>query len=763
MQRKEFTGVKGYTMEDTRYQYRVTEKTPKGAPNVVYIVMDDLGFAHLGCYGSNIHTPNLDRLAGEGLRYNNFHTTAICSATRASLLTGMNHHTAGIGAVVEWMTGCDNGAGHIHPNCATLAEILKEYDYGTYAVGKWHLTDISETTEAGPFENWPLGKGFDRYYGFLHAQMDQYHPRIVQDNTPVPVPKTPEEGYHFSEDITDQAIKYIFHQKVVYPEKPFFLYMAFGAMHTPHHAPKEYIDKYKGKFDAGWDVIREQWFARQKELGIIPEGTKLTPRNEFVQPWDTLSDAQKKVNARYMEAFAGMLEHTDAQIGRLIEYLRETGELDNTVVVFLSDNGASAEGGIDGTFNNFRKHSKTASASPDKEAEYVLSRLDEIGGPTAFNHYPMGWAHAGNTPFPWYKIWTYSGGVKDAMIIRYPKLIQDPGAVRSQYHHVSDLTPTVLDIIGVEKPEFIKGVHQRPFQGISLKYSLEDGKAPDQKHVQYYEMAGNRAIYKDGWKAIVNHFRNASGGKFEDDVWELYHVAEDVSESEDLAAKYPDKVQELERTWFIEAGNAGVFPMINGVMYGSPEENARMAKTLKRRERFETYTNIIEPFDLIRALTSILNTNSHVVRAEIHRDSTEEQGVIFSSGNYHAGFSLYIKDNHLKYTYNYGNEVFYLTQVEEELPVGDISVEYRLKVHADRSAYAELYLNGTKKADLDIVGINDFADFVSTVGANKDTSVNPAEYAVPFAFEGKLKKVQNSVDGADTTLEKELEAYYAAD
>lgn len=763
MKRKKFTGVAGYTMEDTRYQYQVSDKTPEGAPNIVYIVMDDLGFAQLGCYGSNINTPNLNRLAEEGLRYNNFHTTAICSATRASLLTGMNHHTAGVCGVVEWMTGCENGVGHVHRDCATLAEILKEYDYGTYAVGKWHLADISETTEAGPFENWPLGKGFDRYYGFLHAQMDQYHPRIVQDNTPVPVPKTPEEGYHFSEDIIDQAIKYIYHQKVVYPEKPFFLYTAFGAMHTPHHAPKEYIDKYKGKFDEGWDVIREQWFARQKELGIIPEDTKLTERNEFVKPWDSLSENQKKVYARYMEAFAGMLEHTDAQIGRLIDYLEEIGELDNTVIVFLSDNGASAEGGTGGTFNNFRKFTQTDEDGAEEEAKYVLSRLDEIGGPTSFNHYPMGWAHAGNTPFPWYKIWTYSGGVKDAMIVRYPKLIKDPGAVRSQYHHVSDITPTMLDIIGVDKPKSIKGVPQKPFQGISFRYSMEDGSAADEKHIQYYEMCGNRAIYKDGFKAIVNHFRNASGGKFEDDVWELYHVAEDFSESTNVADRYPEKVKELERDWFIEAAKAGVFPMINGVMYGAKEEYEKLQTTLKRRERFETYKNVIEPFDIIRALTSIINSNSHVVRAEIHRNDIGDEGVIFSSGNYHAGFSFYIKDNHLKFTYNYGNEHFYVASVNEELPQGDIKVEYRLKVHKDASADVQLYLNGQQKAELHVDRINAFADFVSTVGANKDSSVNPEEYEVPFAFTGKIKEIQLVVEGGETTIEKELEAYFAAD
>lgn len=766
MKRATFTGDVGYTIDDTRYAYQYTDKTPKAAPNVVYIVLDDLGFAQLGCYGSSISTPNIDRLAGEGLRYNNFHTTAICSATRASLLTGMNHHTAGICAVVEHMTGCDNGIGHLHRDCATLAEILHEYDYSSYAVGKWHLTDVSETTEAGPFDNWPLGKGFDKYYGFLHAQMDQFHPRLFQDNQPVEQPKSVEEGYHFSEDIVDKAINYVYHQKAVYPEKPFFLYVAFGAMHTPHHAPKEYIDRYKGKFDEGWDVLRQQWFERQKTLGIIPEDARLTPRNEFVKPWDELTEKQKKTAARYMEAFAGMLTHTDEQIGRLLDFLRDRGELDNTIVVLISDNGASAEGGTEGTFNNFRKLSASrgdaGKVDPDLEADYVLERLDEIGGPNAFNHYPIGWANLGNTPFPWYKIWTYSGGVKDPMIVRYPKLVKDPGAIRTQYHHVSDITPTVLDIIGVQKPEHIKGVHQRPFQGTSFKYTLEQGDAGDQKHVQYYEMLGNRAIYKDGWKAIVNHSRNASGGEFADDVWELYHVAEDYSESENVAEQYPDKVQELERAWLIEAAKAGVFPMFDGTMYGSKESAAKMYTSMRRRERFDTYENLIGPVDLIRALQSDLTSHSHVFRAEIERTSIEEKGTIFSSGNRFGGHSLYILQNRLKFTYNYGAEQFF-TITSGELRDGTLHVEYRQKIREDGSAHIELYLEGERVGEIVVPEINGFVDFVTTIGADKQTPVAYEDYESPFVFEGRIRRAVIYVAGHEATLSEELEVYFKAD
>lgn len=754
--RKELkSGSIGYTLEDTHCEFKETKQHTGDRPNIIYIVLDDLGFAQLGCYGSNIHTPNIDRLAQEGLRYNNFHTTAICSATRASLLTGMNHHTAGVSATMEFLTNCNNGIGHIHSDCATLAEILKEYGYATFATGKWHLTTHTEMTEAGPFDNWPLGKGFDKYYGFLQAQMDQFHPRLVQDNSPIEQPKTPEEGYHFSDDITDKAIKYIFHQKEVYPEQPFFLYLAYGAMHAPHHAPKEYIDHYKGQFDEGWDVMREKWFTRQKELGIIPKDAELTLRNELVQPWDSLSADEKKAAAHFMEVFAGMLEHTDAQIGRLIEYLRENGELDNTVIVLLSDNGASGEGGSLGTFNNYGGQSS---------AEFVLEHYDELGSPNSFNHYPIGWANAGNTPFPWYKMFTYCGGVKDPMIIRYPKLIEDPGAIRTQYHHVSDVTPTMLDIIGVEKPEYIKGVKQKPFQGISFKYTFEDKNAKDRKNVQYYEMLGNRAIYKDGWKAIVNHSRNASGGNYEDDVWELYHVAEDYSEYHNVADQYPDKVKELSDAWLVEAAKADVFPMHNGAMFSSdPRQGAKLIEGVAKNERFETYKNIIESVDILRTFFTVLNNRSHVVRAEIERNSKEQGGVIFALGNQFAGYSFYIKNNHLKFTYNRGGIAFFSAESKEELPLGKFRAEYHLKVHADRTATAELYINGKKDGETDIPQLNANSDPIATIGGNKCTSVVPQDYQLPFDFEGKLNEVSLFVEGFTTNLEDELKEFFSMD
>lgn len=501
MAKKIFNGKIGRTIMDTEYSYEdLPELRRADAPNVVYIVIDDLGFAQLGCYGSNIDTPNIDRLAQGGLRYNNFHTTAICSATRASLLTGANHHAVGINSLVEWVTGTANGEGHINPGYATIAEILHEYDYDTCACGKWHLAPDNERKGAGPFQNWPLQKGFDKYYGFLHAMMNQWNPILAQDNSLVDQPKSPEEEYHFSEDITDHAIEYISNQKNAYPDKPFFLYLAYGAM----HAPQSYIDKYRGHFSEGWDVLREKWFKRQKELGIIPENAELNPRNEYVPAWDSLSAEQKKINERYMEAFAGMLDHTDEQIGRVIDYLEKIGQLEHTVIVLLSDNGATSEGGPTGRLNFNSGHVINLPTNSEEEA---LAHIDEIGGPHFESTYPAGWANLGNTPFPWYKTWVHSGGIKDPLIIHYPEGIHAKNEVRGQFVHVSDITPTILDIIGVRKPNVIKGVPQKPLQGTSIKYSFDDADAREFHYIyRYFDIPDEPRTQQNSFSitAIIN-------------------------------------------------------------------------------------------------------------------------------------------------------------------------------------------------------------------------------------------------------------------
>lgn len=728
-----FTGTVGRTIFDTKYRYQTAPAQEK-KPNVIYILLDDMGFAQLGCYGSSINTPNIDNLAKEGLRYNNFHTTAVCSATRASLLIGANHHTAGIAGLCEMQTGCENAVGHIKPEYATIAEILKEYGYATFCSGKWHLA--AQQAATGKKDDWPLAKGFDNYYGFLQGENDQFHPHLIRDNSAVEQPKTVEEGYHFSEDIVDDAIHHIFTQQMNAPEQPFFLYLAFGAMHTPHHAPKEYIEKYKGKFDAGWDVVRQQWFERQKEIGIIPQDAELTEKNPYVRDWDSLNYKEKAVYARYMEAFAGMLEHTDAQIGRLVGYLRDANILDDTVIVFLSDNGASAEGGVDGRFNAMRGQDVTVSS--EGEVDYAYEHLDQIGTEITFNHYPTGWANCGNTPFQWYKIWAHEGGIKDPLIISYPKLIKDKGTVRHQYHHVSDITPTILDIIGEEKPEIIKGVHQQPFTGISMKYTFDNADAPDEKTIQYYEVMGNRGIYKDGWKAVVNHTFTE---KYEDDMWELYHVEDDYSEKYNVADKYPKKLRELQEDFMHEAGKYGVFPMLRGAFHARPENISRMyGDGMKLQGKTIEFQNIIEPFDLVRERNIDSVNVNYLILAEVERESAEQSGVIYSNGQRFGGISLYVKDNRLKFAYNDNVEVKILTS-DSQLPLGKISVGVSFTRKKDH-AIETLYVNKKNVGELKITRFSYMTGFAATVGANRYTAVAPQEYQVPFNWQGKFNSLK---------------------
>ena len=668
MSERRFTGHIGRTVVDTDYQYETIEKHPAGSPNVVYILLDDLGFAGLGCYGSTIHTPNMDKLAAEGLRYNNFHTTAICSATRASLLTGANHHAVGVGSIIEMTTGCPNAAGHIDSSYGTIAEILKEYDYATYLSGKWHLA--AQNTPSGPYDNWPLGKGFERYYGFLHAETDHYHPHLVQDNTFVDQPKSVADGYHSTEDITDHAIDFIFQHTNSFPDKPFFLYLAYGAVHAPHHAPKEYIDKYKGKFDEGWDEIRKKWFANQKKLGIIPESAELTERAPFVEAWDDLDEKRKKLYARYMEVFAGTLEYTDAQIGRFIEYLNSIEQLDNTLIVLLSDNGASAEGGREGRVNRYTGINIT---ELDNEAEYGFEHIEELGGEYSFCQYPTGWANALNTPFQWYKTWTHEGGVKDPLILRYPKLIKDQNGVRNQYVHVSDVTPTVLDILGLKKPDFIKGVAQKPFTGTSFKYSIDAPEKKSRKRVQYYEIFGNHSIYKEGWKAVANH---AFTDDYSKDIWELYHVDEDYSEKYDVSEQYPEKLKELQEEFFIEAGRNNVFPLLLGSIHADPYKHKSFFGDIPIPESERVFKNIFKPYTLTERPGVNIDNASHFISVDIRRKGKEE-GVLFSAGDRFGGFVFYIKDNKLKYAYN-ANRIAYYTAETEEIPSGDI---LKLTIH----------------------------------------------------------------------------------
>jgi arylsulfatase len=749
---QKYDGYIGRTVAETDWQRVDDGRDESGKkPNVVYIVLDDLGFAHLGCYGSTIETPHIDRLAAEGLRYNNFHTTAICSATRACLLTGVNHHAVGVNALVESFTvpGSPNSLGHLSKEYATTAEILKTQGYGAYAVGKWHLSDMSDRTQSGPFDHWPLGRGFDKYYGFLHGMMDQFNPELYRDNSPAYQPKKASEGYHASEDFTDNAIDYVGAHVNAFPDKPFFLYLAYGAMHSPHHAPQEYIEKYKGKFDSGWDEIRRQWYENQKRLGVIPGNAELTARNEFAPAWDSLSADQKKLFARYMEAFAGFLTHTDEQIGRLIEYLRRLEVLDDTIIVFISDNGASAEGGQSGRFN------ETISMYIRTEEDDIavgLKNFDLIGTEYAHNHYPLGWANAGNTPFPWYKVFVHSGGVKDPLIIRYPKAIPDPGAVRGQYHHVSDITPTVLDVIGAEKPGAIKGVPQKPFTGTSFKYTLANPDEKTRKRVQYYEILGNRAIWKDGWKAVVNHSFTDS---FDDDVWELYHTDADYSEAHNVADAHPKKLRDLQEEWLIEAGKNNVFPMLPGNGIHNPKHRLFNFQLPETRKIFRLIT---KPFDI--GFPNILFAGTFTATAEIDRRG---DGVILAYGDRHGGFTLYVKENKLKYVYASGTREWFNLTAHDALPAGKSTVKLQYVRTGIKSAKALLYINGKPQGQLDIpYARNVLISGNATIGGNKFSPVSE-EYKVPFTFDGEITKLTVHSAGAHIRTEDEIKRFLIED
>ena len=540
-----FNGVVGRTFDTSEQAWPEPRRARAGAPNVLFIVLDDVGFGQLGCYGSPIKTPQMDALAENGLRFNNMHTTALCSPTRACILTGRNHHSNAMACITEGSTGFPGYNANIPFENGFLSEILLQNGYNTYCVGKWHLTPADQISAAGPYDRWPLGRGFERYYGFMGGETHQYYPELVYDNHQVEPPKTPEEGYHLTEDLVDKAISFIADTKQVAPDKPFFLYFAPGAMHAPHHVTKEWIDKYKGAFDAGWDVYREKVFARQKEMGLIPADAELSRHDPDVQEWDSLSADEKRLYAHMMEVYAGFMEHTDFHLGRLFEFMKSLGEFDNTLIMLVSDNGASSEGGPTGSvnenlfFNNVKEDLHTN-----------IKHIDELGDPTTFNHYPWGWTWAGDTPFRRWKRETYRGGICDPFIVNFPKGFKARGEVRTQYAHVIDWMPTVLELVGLEPPAFIKGVQQSPIEGVSFAHTLDDAQAESKHHTQYFEMLGHRSIYHDGWRAVCPwpgpSFTEAGTGfgnpipaekltELDATRWELYHVDADFAENHNIA------------------------------------------------------------------------------------------------------------------------------------------------------------------------------------------------------------------------------------
>lgn len=566
-----FPGVVGRTTDESTPAWPQPVRALPDAPNVLMIVLDDTGYGQLGCYGSPIETPSLDALAAGGLLYSNMHTTALCSPSRSCVVTGRNHHANGMASITELATGYPGYNGQIPFENGMLSEMLLQHGYNTYMVGKWHLMPSEQESAAGPYDRWPLGRGFERFYGFLGGDTSQWYPDLVYDNHQVEQPSTPEEGYHLTEDLTDRAMSFITDAKQVAPDKPFYLHFCPGATHAPHHVPKEWADRYRGKFDDGWEAYRERTFARQKQLGIVPQDAQISPPDPDVPVWESLSPDARRLAARMMEVYAGFLSHTDHHIGRLMAFLKEIGELDNTLIMVVSDNGASAEGGATGTTNELQFFNNAP-----ESLEESLARIDEIGGPETFNHYPWGWTSAGNTPFRRWKRETYRGGVSDPFLVHWLAGIQARGEIRDQFAHIIDMVPTVLDVLGIEPPATIRGVTQSPLHGVSFAQTFDDAAAPTRHRTQYYEMFGHRAIDHNGWRAVCPwpgpSFVEA-GKPFGtpitmtdlDDLdahhWELYHVAEDVAETRNLAQEHRGKLIEMIALWYVEAGKYNVLPI----------------------------------------------------------------------------------------------------------------------------------------------------------------------------------------------------------
>ena len=655
-------------------------KAPKDAPNVVIVLIDDIGFGAATAFGGHIRTPTLERLAEGGLSYNQFHTTALCSPTRMALLTGRNHHTANTGSVMEVATAFPGNRGVRPRSVEPLAEMLRLNGYSTAAFGKYHETAPWEVSVSGPFDRWPTHSGFDKFYGFIGGETNQWAPLIYDGTTKVEPPDDPD--YHFTTDMTNQAIKWMRFQQSLTPEKPFFIYFATGATHAPHQVPKEWIAKYRGKFNDGWDQYRERTLARQIQKGLVPQGTKLTSRPTDLPAWDSLSMDQRKLYARQMEVFAAFAEHTDHEVGRLYDAIDQIGEADNTLFIYiLGDNGSSAEGGLNGTFNEMI----VLNSLPDT-VEDQLKHLDDMGGPMAYGHFHAGWAHATNAPFQWTKqVASHYGGTRNPMVVHWPKGIKAKGAVRSQWHHVTDIAPTVMEAAGLPFPTSVNGAKQKPFEGVSLMYSFDHPEAKDRHTIQYFEMFGNRAIYHDGWVAATKHrtpWASAPDGPLDQDTWELYHVEKDFSQANDLAGSNPDKLREMQELFIQEAIKHNVLPLddrtferFNAAIAGRPDlMGDRKSLTL-----YEGMTGMME-----NAFINVKN-RSHTITAEVEIPQGGGKGVIVCQGGRFAGWSLYMKDGKVSYVHNWVGKQRYTITAPKALLPGKATIRYEFSTKGGRN------------------------------------------------------------------------------
>jgi arylsulfatase A-like enzyme len=734
-----FGGRIGRDWRDSEPWWPPEPTAPDGAPNVLLVVLDDVGYAQLGCYGSDIETPVLDGLASSGVRLANFHTTSLCSPTRACLLTGRNHHRSGMGRIADLAVGYPGYWGKPPRENGYLSEILRAAGYATYAVGKWHLSPEDETNMAASRATWPLARGFDRWYGFHGGETHQFVPALYADNHVVRPPASIEDGYHLTRDLADRAIEFVGDLRAVDAGKPFFLYLATGACHSPHQPPARWLERYRGRFDLGWDAWREQIYRRQLAEGLIPDSTELSPRPAWVPSWESLGSQDRVVAARFMECFAGFLSHADEQIGRVLDFLADTGDLDNTIIMVVSDNGASAEGGAEGSINDVRM----INLDPAPAAE-MYRRLSEIGGPSTHNNYPWGWTMAGNTPFRRWKREVHEGGVADPCIVAWRRGGLDGGAIRGQFTHAIDLLPTVLELAGVQPPAQVEGTGQSPIDGVSFGYLLAPGTADaaEQHQTQYFEMFGSRAIYHKGWKAVTFHpvgplyDEQNPNDPFDDDVWELYHVASDLSEARNLAAQQPERLRQLIDLWWAEAGRNQVLPLDNRVLWAlvHPKPDQRRPRAAYRY--FPGGAQVPES-----AAVNVRN-RSHLLAVEIvvaDQDGTD--GVLLALGSALGGWSLHILDGKVRYVHNLYGKERHSVEASQLVTPGRHLIEYSFTKDSGPGGTGVLRCDGAELARQQIPQFTPSGFNGVGVGLTCGYEWGPAVgtgYTAPFPFAGTI-------------------------
>jgi arylsulfatase len=726
---------------------RFEVKPPAGAPNVLIVLIDDMGFGQSSAFGGPVQMPTLERLAKNGLKYNKFHTTALCSPSRVALLTGRNHHVCNMGSITETATAFPGNTGQRPNSVAPLAEMLRLNGYSTAAFGKSHETAAWEVSPSGPTDRWPTRSGFDKFYGFIGGEANQWSPGLYEGLNRIEAPKDP--NYHLMTDLANQAIKWTHFQKSLTPDKPFFVYFAPGATHAPHHVPKEWIAKYKGKFDQGWDKLREETLARQKKLAVVPPETTLAPKPKAIKDWDKLSDDEKKLFARQMEVFAGFGEYADFEVGRVIKSIEDLNQLDNTLVFYIvGDNGASAEGTMNGLYNE-----STYFNGIPESVEDVLQHLDDLGGPNSYNHYAAGWAVAGDTPFSWTKQVAGSyGGSRNGLVIHWPSQIKAKGQLRSQWHHIIDVAPTILEACGLPEPKEVNGTPQTPIQGVSMLYTFADASAKDRHKTQYFEIFGNRGLYHDGWLAHTVHrapWETKARKPFLEDTWELYHVDEDFSSAHDLAAKNPGKLKELQELFLKEAVKNHVLPLDDRTLERVNAELAGRPDLMGKRTSLTVFEGMIGMSENV--FINVKN-KSHSITAELDIPEKGANGVILAQAGRFGGWSLYLKDGKPSYVYNYlGLQEFKITSATP-LPAGKVKLRFDFLYDGGglaKGGTVKLSVNGEKVADGRIGKTQGFifsADEGADVGMDNETPVTSDYKQGDNKFTGKIQKVVIDID-----------------